>query len=155
MLIWYAAVASTSPGGWGRVLGCVLMMLGTNSDTIGSAFGVSSPVSHPFDERQSALETQPIDHRSILRKYAPSRLQLEIGNCRPSPSNGDSYQRPPDPASRGSVTQERVSLVCGEIPLSSKTNHPSLLSSPGLQRHPHHPKVLLCFAAERLPSSIR
>ena len=48
---WCAAVASMSRGGWGRVLGCVLTMLGIKADTFGSASGVSSPVSHPSTDR--------------------------------------------------------------------------------------------------------
>lgn len=56
-------------------LECVLMMLGINSDTIGSAFGVSSPVSHPFDGHQSALEPH-----AIARRPSPGRSVIPTYN---------------------------------------------------------------------------
>jgi hypothetical protein len=57
------------------VLECVLVMLGINSDTTGSAFGVSSPVSHPFDGHQSALSAaincpQPCSRYSVILIYS-------------------------------------------------------------------------------------
>lgn len=57
------------------MLGCVLVMLGINSDTTGSAFGVSSPVSHSFNGHQSALEP-----RLIARRLSPGRSVIPVYN---------------------------------------------------------------------------
>lgn len=112
---WYAAVASTSRGGWGRVLGCVLTMLGIKADTFGSAFGVSSPVSHPSTDRIQLPAT--CVH---FRTYCILGLRFEIGKYRPSAA----YDRLVKFAGArpSQKTQKGMPLFCG-IPrrISSRT----------------------------------